>query len=87
MAQARDFKSTSQTRAAHYPILGNGKSAKLGWAMQDYNPAGAVGNAAAATADKGRAVVDAAGRQLARLLQEVAALPSSALVQRPTNPT
>ena len=79
MAQARDFESTSQARAAHYPILGNGRSAKLGWAMQDYNPAGAVGNAAAATPDKGRAVVDAAGRQLALLLQEVAALPLSTL--------
>ena len=39
--------------------------AKLGWQMQDYNPAGAVGNAAAATAEKGRNLVDAAGRSLA----------------------
>jgi creatinine amidohydrolase len=59
--------------------LGNGKSAKLGWQMQDYNPAGAVGNAAAATADKGRAVVDAAGRALARLLAEVHQLPADTL--------
>ena len=77
MAQARDFKSSSQERAAKYPILGNGSSAKLGWAMQDYNAQGAAGNAAAATADKGRAVVEAAGRQLALLLQEMAALPLS----------
>ena len=40
MAQARDFKSSSQERAANYPILGNGSSAKLGWQMQDYNTAG-----------------------------------------------
>ena len=79
MQAAQHFKSTSQDRAAGYPVLGNGKSAKLGWAMQDYNPAGAVGNAAAATADKGRAVIDAAGRQLAQLLQEVSALPLSTL--------
>jgi len=84
MVQARDFKSTSQDRAAHYPILGNGKSAKLGWAMQDYNPAGAAGNAAAATPDKGRAVLDAAGRQLALLLREVSELPLSTLVRGPT---
>jgi creatinine amidohydrolase len=83
MAQARDFKSTSQDRAAKYPILGNGKSAKLGWAMQDYNPAGAVGNAAAATPEKGRAVLEAAGRQLAMLLQEVSALPLSTLAHGP----
>ncbi|MBU6503330.1 MAG: creatininase family protein [Burkholderiales bacterium] len=81
MAQARDFESTSQTRAAQFPILGNGKSARLGWATQDYNPAGAVGNAAAATPDKGRAVVAAAGQQLALLLQELVALPLSTLAQ------
>ena len=65
------FHSTSQDRARHYPILGNGKSAKMGWAMEDYNPCGAVGNAAAATADKGRLVVQAVGAQLALLLQEI----------------
>ena len=43
--------------------------------MQDYNPAGAVGNAAAATADKGHAVLDAAGRALAQLLAEVHLMP------------
>ncbi len=86
MGQARDFKSTSQTRAAQYPILGNGKSAKLGWAMQDYNPLGAVGNAAAATADKGRAVLDAAGLQLALLLQEFSELALSTRVDGPLLP-
>jgi creatinine amidohydrolase len=47
----------------------------MGWAMEDYHPAGAVGNAAAATADKGRAVVQAAGEALVRLLNELHALP------------
>ena len=79
MAQARDFKSSSQQRAARYPILGNGRSAKLGWHMQDYNSEGAAGNAAAATADKGHAVVAAAARELALLLQEISRLPLSTL--------
>lgn len=79
MAQAQNFASTSETRAQQFAILGNGKSAKLGWQMQDYNPAGAVGNAAAATADKGRAVLDAAGRALAQLLAEVHQLPMDTL--------
>jgi creatinine amidohydrolase len=79
MAHAQDFASTSAERAANYPILGNGSSAKLGWQTQDYNPQGACGNAAAATAEKGRAVIDAAGLQLARLLHEFAALPLSTL--------
>ena len=84
MAQARDFKSSSQERAARYPILGNGSSAKLGWQMQDYNTQGAAGNAAGATAEKGRAVLDAAGGQLALLLQELSGLPLSTLVDNPS---
>jgi creatinine amidohydrolase len=83
IAQAQNFASTSEDRSKAYPILGNGKSAKLAWQTQDYNPAGAVGNAAAATADKGRAVLDAAGRALAQMLGEVHQLPLSTLVEKP----
>jgi creatinine amidohydrolase len=75
MDQATHFRSTSQERAAKYPVLGNGRSAKLGWAMQDYNEQGAAGNAAAATAQKGEALLDAAATQLAALLREIADLP------------
>ena len=75
MRQAQHFASTSQERAATYAVLGNGKSAKLGWHMQDYNPQGAAGNAAAATAAKGDALVRSAGEQLACLLKELIALP------------
>lgn len=75
MEHAQHFRSTSQDRAERFAILGNGKSAKMGWAMEDYHPSGAVGQADAATADKGRAVVHAAGAALAALLAEVAALP------------
>lgn len=83
MRQAQDFHSTSQDRAQRFAILGNGKSAKLGWQMQDYNPAGAVGNAANATADKGQAMVNAAARALAQLLTEVDSLPDDTLRARP----
>lgn len=83
MSQAQNFASSSQDRAQKYSILGNGKSAKLGWQMQDYNAQGAVGNAAAATADKGLAVVQAAGRSLAQLLTELHLLPLSTLVDAP----
>jgi creatinine amidohydrolase len=75
MAKAEHFHSTSEDRAAKYPVLGNGKSAKLGWMMQDYNAKGAAGNAAAARADIGLRVVQAAGQALARLLAEVSDLP------------
>jgi len=80
MDQAMDFASTSEQRARNFPILGNGRSARLGWQMQDYNPLGAVGRASDASADKGRALLQAAGRQLASLLAEVSAVPLSSLV-------
>jgi creatinine amidohydrolase len=83
MARAQNFTSASEERAAGFPILGNGRSAKLGWQMQDYNPAGAVGNAAAATAVQGRAVLDAAGRALAALLAEIDQLPPQTLAAGP----
>ncbi len=79
MSQAQNFTSSSQERAQRYPVLGNGKSAKLGWHIQDYNPSGAVGNAGAATAAKGQALVKSAGEQLAVLLRELMDLPLSTI--------
>lgn len=71
MAAARDFASAAQARAAGLAVLGNGRSAKLAWQIQDYNPSGAVGNAAAASADKGRMLLEASGRGLCALLAEI----------------
>ena len=79
MARAEDFHSTSQDRAEKFRILGDGRSAKLGWQMQDYNPKGAAGNAAAATAGKGRALLREMGRSLAQLLMEIDQLPANTL--------
>jgi creatinine amidohydrolase len=79
MELAQNFASSAEQRAAHFPILGNGRSAKLAWQMQDYNPAGAAGNAAAATSQKGQALIEAAGRSLAQLLLEIDRLPASIL--------
>lgn len=79
MVKAENFHSSSEDRAAAFPILGNGRSAKLAWQMQDYNVAGAAGNAAAATAEKGAALVAAAGLSFAKLLLEVDQLPADTL--------
>ena len=81
MTKAQNFHSTSQDRAQKFSLLGDGRSAKLAWQMQDYNPQGAVGNAAAATADKGHAVLGAAGRSLANLLVEVDQLSADMLLK------
>lgn len=75
MEHARNFASSSEVRARQFPVLGNGKSAKLGWAMQDYNPQGAAGNAAAADAQRGQALVQGAAASLAQLCTEIHALP------------
>ncbi len=82
MERAEYFRSTSQDRAERFATLGNGRSAKLGWMMQDYNANGAVGHAAAATAEKGQALLDAAGRALARLLAEIDQLPPDTLTDK-----
>ena len=82
MAKAQNFRSTSQDRAQKFSILGDGRSAKLAWQMQDYNPHGAVGNAAAATAEKGMALLNAAGQSLAQLLDEIDQLPASTLSEK-----
>ncbi len=86
MGQARNFKSSAEDRAHDFPILGDGKSAKLGWQMQDYNALGAAGNASAASAAKGRQVIAASARQLSLLLQELSRLPLSTLVDGPGLP-
>ena len=80
MQLAKNLASASETRAQQFSILGNGKSAKLAWQMQDYNAAGAVGNAAAATKEKGEKVIDAAGRALAMLLAQIHQLPRNTVV-------
>jgi creatinine amidohydrolase len=79
MDKAQNFKSTSEQRAAKFPILGNGKSAKLAWQMQDYNAMGAAGNAAAANVEKGQAMLATAGQSLAQLFMEIDQLPPDVL--------
>lgn len=79
MDKAENFHSSSEDRAAAFPILGNGRSAKLAWQMQDYNAVGAAGNAAAATSEKGVALVGAAGLSFAKLLLEIDQLPADTL--------
>ena len=75
----RDFASSSEYRAGHFPILGNGRSAKLAWQMQDYHPDGAAGKATQASAAKGQALLEAVGQGLASLLQEIDRLPADTL--------
>ena len=79
MDQARDFSSTAQEMSADNLHLGLSPAGRLGWQAQDLNPAGACGNAANATAERGRAFLEHAGRQIAALLQEVNRAPLAIL--------
>ena len=70
-----DFPSTGRTLAARGGVLGLEEAAGLGWMMQDVNPDGACGNAAAATAAKGKRQLDHWADRLVTLLGEVARHP------------
>ncbi|MGB0499512.1 MAG: creatininase family protein [Rubricella sp.] len=70
MGQARMFTSRAET--APVPPIG---PVSLGWVAKDLNPAGVVGNAAAATAEKGAAVAAHQAAGFATLLQTVADMP------------
>lgn len=71
MEHARYWHSSSEERAKHCAIAGNGRSVKLGWAIEDYNASGAVGDATTASAEKGARLVAAAGEALAKLIIEL----------------
>ena len=75
----KPFESSSAARARDFPILGNGRSARLAWAAQDLNPEGAAGDAGAAVLEDGLALVESVGRSLASLLIEIDRLPADTL--------
>lgn len=83
MPQAQNFASSSQARAAQWPILGNGKSAKLGWLAQDYNPQGATGQAHLATAEQGQQWFEASVVLLGEMLREMSAIPLGQVLGQP----
>ena len=74
-----DFPSTGRTWAAQGGVLGLEESleqaAGVGWMMQDVNPDGACGNAAAASAAKGERLLDHWADRMVTLLAEVARHP------------
>jgi len=71
MDKAEDFSSAQRSFVQSFRHLrGHGPHA-FGWMSQDLNPAGAVGNAAAATAAHGAASLDHAARGFIELLADV----------------
>ncbi|WP_417599507.1 creatininase family protein [Pararhodobacter oceanensis] len=72
MAAAQDFIPASRAVAEENEVLRLLGPVSAGWIMSDLNAEGVAGNAAAATPEIGKALVDHAATRYARLLDEVA---------------
>jgi creatinine amidohydrolase len=70
MGRARDFRSSAE--GAPVPPVG---PVAYGWIASDLNPDGVVGNAAAATAEKGRATAAHYAAGFLALARDVVSLP------------
>lgn len=71
--QAQDFtpKMRDWEAAGHLTGL-TGQPARPGWLAEDLGPSGAIGNASAATAEKGAQLIGSAAKGLAAYLQDFA---------------
>lgn len=67
-----DFRPTTIAMERDYSYLRADFPAGFGWMTQDLHPSGAVGNASAATAQKGEAVLEHGARAFIALLDDVA---------------
>jgi creatinine amidohydrolase len=73
MEHAQDFRSAWQDHEQTNRRLEAEGAVGFGWETQDLNPAGALGNAARATVEKGEAILANAAARLAELLGEISA--------------
>jgi creatinine amidohydrolase len=78
MTQADNFVPVTAQIDRESELLGRG-AAYFGWQAQDLHPAGVCGNAAGATAELGKELVDRAANGLVRLVQEISKYPLSRL--------
>jgi len=84
MAKARDFASRSRDFERDFKWLRADRPAGFGWMAQDLSPDGAMGDAGAATREKGEAVAARWAEAIVELLDDVAAFDLSALRTPPT---
>lgn len=83
MNEIADFPSETLRMERDFKHLRAAKPAGFGWLAQDLNAQGAIGNARAATADKGRAAADFGAKAFIELLRDVAAFPLERLTKGP----
>lgn len=70
-----DFPTRRAAPATPGGLVGAEKPVGIGWMAQDLNPEGACGDTRAASADKGRAVLEHLAGRLVQILAEVEAMP------------
>lgn len=75
MAKARDFVSAARIMEQRYTHLRATQRISFGWASEDLSPAGAMGNAAAATPAAGREQTEFTARAFVALLEDVHRFP------------
>jgi creatinine amidohydrolase len=69
--RAQNFASAGIDLAREFRHLGVDRAGRLGWMSQDLHASGAMGDASAATADKGKAAIEHGARAFVELLGEV----------------
>ncbi|MBV6656928.1 MAG: creatininase family protein [Devosiaceae bacterium] len=73
MSAAQSFPNLQSELGERFELLRAYGPIGFGWMGSDLNPSGAVGDASAASADQGRAIIDHQADQMVRLLAEIAA--------------
>jgi len=71
MERAEDFRSAQADFVQKFNHLRAHGPSQFGWLAKDLNPAGVVGNASAASAEKGRAVIDHQAGTFVALCEDV----------------
>ena len=77
--EARDFRPWTVDMERDFAHLRASSPAGFGWMAQDINEAGAIGNAASATAESGRVAVEHGARAFVELLRDVSRFPMERL--------
>jgi creatinine amidohydrolase len=73
MEKAEDFRTLTMTLEERFSLLRHAQPAGFGWMSQDVSEPGAMGNAAAATIEKGERAARHGAERFVTLLKEVAA--------------
>jgi len=81
--RAQTFPSAGIELAREFRHLGIDRPGRLGWMSQDLHASGAMGDASAATADKGKAAIEFGARAFVELLGEVDRFDLARLKQGP----